>query len=518
MSPAEAQSIADGLVRLDSGAAFNTGLDLLGADYPEILLPAARRLFERNRADARPAQLLGLAARASGDGPLAFSAFARAARLAPSDPLIVQSHAQTALEAGKPAVDLFDRAARLAPQNGSVLLGMAAALLADGRGQHAIEHLEAILARNPLWIDGHRSLAAIRAQLGVDPMTRIDAAIASLPTSADLHRLRINTLLEARRGSDAAEAVARARTALGSTPWLELLAGHAASENGDYAAADEHFAEAGPLTSAEAVSLSARHLLRAGRPRDAASLLEARQAEKESHLYWPYLSLAWRLLEDPRYDWLEGEQSLVGVYDLADRVGDLDALADHLRELHFAVEAPLDQSVRGGTQTDGNLLLRDEEPVQRARQALLEAVAEHVGRLAPARERHPTLLARRTPQRIAGSWSVRLRDAGFHTDHVHSQGWLSSAFYVALPPSTAAAATAAGAGSVEASADHAGWLSLGESRDLVPGLSPLRLVEPRPGRLVLFPSTMWHGTRPFPSGERLTIAFDISVPKQQWTS
>ena len=60
----------------------------------------------------------------------------------------------------------------------------------------------------------------------------------------------------------------------------------------------------------------------------------------------------------------------------------------------------------------------------------------------------------------------------------------------------------------------AGWLSLGESRDLVPELSPLRLVEPRPGRLVLFPSTMWHGTRPFPSGERLTVAFDIAVPKQ----
>ena len=28
-------------------------------------------------------------------------------------------------------------------------------------------------------------------------------------------------------------------------------------------------------------------------------------------------------------------------------------------------------------------------------------------------------------------------------------------------------------------------------------LPPIRLIEPRPGRLVLFPSTMWHGTRPF---------------------
>ena len=511
MNQAEAQAIAGGLHRHDPDAAFRAGLALLDADYPEILLPAARRLSERNRADARLAQLFGLAARASGSGPEAFSAFARAARLAPADPLIAQSHAQTALEAGKPAIDLFAKAAGLAPHNGTVLLGTAAALVAEGRAQDAVAHLEQTLTANPLWIDGHRSLAAIRTQLALDPLTRIDAAIASLPGSAELHRLRIGTLLEARRASDAVAATDRARSAVGSQPWLELLAAHAASEHGDYARADEHFAAAQPPASADAASLLARHLLRTGRPEEAAALLEPRLADSERHLYWPYLSLAWRLLGDPRYQWLEGDDSLVGVYDLADRVGDLGALAEHLRKRHFAIQAPLDQSVRGGTQTDGNLLLRDEEPIRRLRQVLLETVAAHVDRLPPAREGHPTLLPHREPRRIAGSWSVRLRDAGFHTDHVHSQGWLSSAFYVALPGADPAAdAKAPGAGP----ADHAGWLSLGESRDLVPELSPLRLVEPRPGRLVLFPSTMWHGTRPFPSGERLTVAFDIAVPKQ----
>jgi predicted 2-oxoglutarate/Fe(II)-dependent dioxygenase YbiX len=34
------------------------------------------------------------------------------------------------------------------------------------------------------------------------------------------------------------------------------------------------------------------------------------------------------------------------------------------------------------------------------------------------------------------------------------------------------------------------------------------MVEPKVGRLVLFPSFLWHGTRPFPRGERMTIAFD----------
>jgi hypothetical protein len=40
-----------------------------------------------------------------------------------------------------------------------------------------------------------------------------------------------------------------------------------------------------------------------------------------------------------------------------------------------------------------------------------------------------------------------------------------------------------------------------------------RVVAPRPGRLVLFPSMMWHGTTPFAGDDdRLTVAFDV-VPQ-----
>ena len=503
----EAQAIVEGLVRAEPAKAFADGMELLRADYPELALPAARRLSERHRADARLAQLLGLAARAVGDGPLACTAFVRAARLAPADALIAHSHARTALEAGKPAVDLFERAARLAPQDGAVLQGLAAALVAERRGREAIERLEAILARNPLWIDGHRSLAHIRGQYALDPVAHLDSAIARNPARPELHHLRIVTLLEARRPEDAMQAIADARRMLGEHGWIAQLAGHTASELGDIVEADREFVAALPPTSPEDLANRARHLLRAGRPGEAAALLEPCVTTDGSGngIFWPYLSLAWRLLDDPRKAWLESDAELVGVYDLVDRIEDFAALADHLRSLHFAREAPLDQSVRGGTQTDGNLLLRDEPPIRRLREVLLETVATHVEHLPAPREGHPTLLATRNPLRVAGSWSVRLRDAGFHTDHVHSQGWLSSAFYVALPET------------LDSTGGHAGWLSLGESRDLVPDLAPERLIEPRPGRLVLFPSTMWHGTRPFPSGERMTVAFDIALPKQEAT-
>ena len=43
-----------------------------------------------------------------------------------------------------------------------------------------------------------------------------------------------------------------------------------------------------------------------------------------------------------------------------------------------------------------------------------------------------------------------------------------------------------------------------------PVFEPLHLIAPRPGRLVLFPSFLHHGTRAFAAGERLTVAFDVN--------
>jgi hypothetical protein len=97
---------------------------------------------------------------------------------------------------------------------------------------------------------------------------------------------------------------------------------------------------------------------------------------------------------------------------------------------------------------------------------------------------------------MAGAWSVRLGDSGFHINHVHPEGWLSSAFYVRLPTDMRG---------------QEGWLKFGEpGPPTAPHLPPEHLVQPEPGLLVLFPSYMWHGTVPFSSAEqRLTCAFDI---------
>ena len=110
---------------------------------------------------------------------------------------------------------------------------------------------------------------------------------------------------------------------------------------------------------------------------------------------------------------------------------------------------------------------------------------------------------------FAGSWSVRLASEGFHVNHIHASGWLSSACYIALPPEVADGSDTAGALQFGAP-DSAFGLDL----------APRRVVAPAEGRLVIFPSYLWHGTLPFESEtHRLTVAFDaVPLSRQQDTN
>ena len=78
-------------------------------------------------------------------------------------------------------------------------------------------------------------------------------------------------------------------------------------------------------------------------------------------------------------------------------------------------------------------------------------------------------------------------------------GWISSCYYVAVPDV------------VKDPAAQQGWIKFGEPSFEVALKTPIRRsIEPAAGRLVLFPSYMWHGTVPFhDAAARTTIAFDV---------
>lgn len=460
-----------------------------------------RQVLRRHPKNARLWQLLGLLNRDLQDLPAAVDAFAKAAELLPHDAMIANGHACVAFEAGLPAVGLFENAIRLDPRDRALLLRLAAARIDEGAAEDAIRGLEEAVARYPDWTEAHATLARFKWTRGdrehfTDSFERI---LKAAPRNAALWQAYAHLLSQDGLHERALEVVLRAKAALGPLPELEAIEAIARAELRQMELADALFPRALQTGRLDVIVAFLRFLIRSGRPQEAATIAENNVAHVGNYL-WPYLSIAWRILGDRRWEWLEGDPSFIGVYDIADVLPDLGELAERIRALHRSTDAPFDQSLRGGTQTDGNLLLPLRSEFGDLRQALVAAVERHVAQLPSPRPKHPLLVERRSPIHFSGSWSVRLTGGGHHIDHIHPAGWISSALYISLPLEP------------ERGAGEAGWLSLGEPRDLCPDLAPIRVVEPKPGRLVLFPSTMWHGTRPFEGGERLTVAFDVKSP------
>lgn len=484
----------------DANAVFAAGARAVKAGLEAEALPLLEQARARHPGDARIWQVLGLAHRKLEDLAPAMAAFEKAAALAPDDALIAHSLARSALEAGLPSIALFERALALAPDDGAVLLGRAAAQLDDGQIEAAIADLDVQLQRHPGWLPGHGSLCRLRWLSGERQhfAASFERAVATAPREVAIWREWADTLMQAGRYDAALAVVAGGRAAAGESPVFDALETVAVAEKGEIAAADRLFAALGPIAHISMAARYLRHLLRAGRPAEAAAYAEPWLAAPDADYVWPYVAAAWRQTGDPRWQWLEGDERLVGIYDIGDSLPSLAALAERLRGLHHDLHQPLEQSVRGGTQTDGPLFARIEPEIRALRASILAAVERHIAQLPPPQPGHPTLIERRGPVRFAGSWSVRLAGAGFHSNHVHPAGWLSSAFYVTLP---------------EGRKGHEGWLKLGEPQaELGLNLAPFRHVEPKPGRLILFPSTMWHGTEPFAAGERMTVAFDVARP------
>ncbi|HEV2748603.1 MAG TPA: putative 2OG-Fe(II) oxygenase [Allosphingosinicella sp.] len=488
----------------DADAAFNAGIDALSHGGEAAALRLVAKAVQHHPRDPRLWQVIGLIHRALEDLEPAVAALRKAAALAPHDARIAHALARARLEAGLPATEAFLAAHRLAPLDGGILLGLAAAQAAEGHAAAAMRGIDGQLQANPGWLAGHALLAGLRwmhdDRAGFT--ASYEQALARAPRDIALWRELIVTLMHADLYGEALAAIARGRAAAGPHVMFDANEAICVAEMGETERADRLFAALPPTGDATVLVRRIRHLLRSGRPAEAAALAEPLLGGGEAYLLWPYVATAWRLLGDARWHWLEGQPGLVGVYDLADRIPSLDALARRLRALHVAPGQPLEQSVRGGTQTDGPLFARIEPEIRALRKAVVAAVEQHVAGLPPPDPKHPTLRARHGPIRFSGSWSVRLLAAGHHANHIHPMGWFSSALYVALPMQE------------ESGPPPAGWLTLGQPQaELGVPLDPFRLIEPKPGRLVLFPSTMWHGTMPIVGGERMTVAFDVAPPR-----
>jgi tetratricopeptide (TPR) repeat protein len=264
--------------------------------------------------------------------------------------------------------------------------------------------------------------------------------------------------------------------------------------------------------NAELFADAAKAALQADDPEKAVALCEqGLAANPHDQNCLSVIGLGWRMMEDAgigegRDEQLSGYDRFVRAFDLEPpdgfaRMEDFNAeLCAYLDKVHPATGEYINQSLRQGSQTAAHLFGAGHALVEKIRARIDEAVNRYIAELAED-ESHPFLSRRARDFRYHGAWSARLRDCGFHVNHIHPAGWISSAYYVQVPEA------------VQDQEGQQGWIKFGEPIfDIALRQKVRRAVQPAVGRLVLFPSFMWHGTVPFRGPQRTTIAFDV-VPK-----
>jgi uncharacterized protein (TIGR02466 family) len=406
-----------------------------------------------------------------------FDVITQGAGAAQGEALLMWARALAEASQFDAAQDKFQRALKAAPHAVSVHDGLAQFKWMRGDQQGFLAHAEQALATAPDHI-------VLRLK------------IADLLNRADRPRDALQVLKSA---PPAGLGLAEVKSALAVLSW----------RTGDGPSAVQLAEQAVALSpetdDARKTALSAQVI--AGAADKALSHVQWGRARHSLDQEWIALeATALRKAGDASYRRLYDYDRFVAAYDLPAPAGFESvaafnaALASRLREMHLYAAHPLDQSLRGGTQTPVSLLDSD-DPLIKAFLAALDApIRAHIARIG-AGPGHPLTSRNTGDYAFAGCWSVRLTNGGSHVNHVHPQGWLSSAYYVTVPQD------------VEDPVAQTGWLTFGEPRFTEANLPPEHSIKPQVGRLALFPSYMWHGVRPFSAGaERMTIAFDV-VPK-----
>jgi len=499
-----------------------------------------QRAAKLDRRDPEIANNLALLAHETGQLDLAEAEYRRALKRKPDFPQARSGLGRVLidLERWPEAVTLHERLLAAAPDNIYIRFGLATALLGDGQAEKAEAMFDALIE------EGNRQpqIFFMRGRARLE-LAQVDDAVTDLrqahEQNPDVLSLKaLGSALWMLGDKDAFDALLQQAA---THPALQVSAAEMLRQSG---APDKALAALGnpqdpesmPPDSraiavsahidleqpeqAESLALSClaidpddsgviRNLVTAlltqGKADDAMPWIAKMRAADPDNQHWiAYEASALRLLGSDRYASLVDLERFVRPYILPVPEG-FDSLDDFnqaflavLERWHHFKTHPLDQSLRDGSQTPRNLTTIDDPVIKAFYRALDEPIRQYMADVGNSKE-HP-LTARNTGKyRIAGAWSVRLHDRGRHVNHVHTEGWISSSYYVSVPEET------------RTGSDKAGCIKFAEPPFTTsPPSPPEKWIRPEAGMLVLFPSFLWHGTEAIHDGSvRVTAPFDV---------
>lgn len=408
------------------------------------------------------------------------------------------------------AVAAYRKAIEYGMRTEAVFANLAETLAAMGQAEAALAVFDEALDEHPLSENAHYARARFcwESSASGTHLERLEAALVKHPKTAVLWGSLFDLLSHEKRYDLILERLPEARRHCGDQLRFMLVEAVALSGSGNSEAAMvtyEKLLRLDPAAVAPRLSFAEFLLKSREFERSATFCQDVLRSDKYNQCALAFLATAWQQLGDDRWQWLIDVERSIRVYQMEPPEG-FASLAEFLAELacvlnakHGMLAHPLDQTLRGGTQTNG-FLFQTMNKTLLAFEREIRRVCEHHIQTFPAVPEHP-FWGRNTGQfELSGAWSVRLRAQGFHTNHFHSKGWISSACYVSLPEE------------IVGGKGTEGYIQFGvPPAELGLDIESFKVVKPQEGCIVLFPSYMWHGTVPFESEKpRLTTAFDFS--------
>lgn len=473
---------------------------------PKAAAPLVAKLLAAHPNDADVLSVAGIAAQRSGSIDVALGHFAAALAADPDNPARLGNHAVALKQAGRfeEAIAALRRALMLRPGAAVTLANLGSCLIAADRPAEAEAPLREAVAAKPDHVEAWNNLGVALARTGraAEADQAYGRALTLRPGYAEAALNRVDVLDRLGKG-DEAEKIAGA--VLASLPGHPRAANQLAGlrdRRGDLAGAIGLYQQAldkGGLNHPIGINM-AMALLRAERPAEALALCDRLLAASPSITTPLALKCAAleRLGDAAALAELMGLDRFVAVIDIDAVPGFADMDAFHAAlEAELAAHPSLTFEPEGlvtksGRQSD-ELANAGTQAIAALADLARKALGDHA--TAVGGEDHPWLRAR--PDRWDLTlWGTILSPGGAVEPHIHAPNWLSGVYYPAFP----AALTQA----------QEGWFAIGALPDTLGGGGTRHLREPRPGRMILFPSYLWHCTLPFGGQDpRISFAFDL---------
>ena len=408
-----------------------------------------RRAIALDGTDAGAHNDLGNILQAAGHADEAIASYLRAIALAPETPEFCLNLGNSQRESGDfdAALRNYERALQLRPDYAKAAFQRGLALHALDRLDEAAKIFSGLTRNDPRFADAHLALGNVLYALG-----QLDEARNAFETTAKLKPAMLDALFE-----------------VGKPRHVHLHFDR--GDPGAALAACDAFLARRPGHSC-AVSLKALALRDLGNPEVARALIGL------DRFFWQHR------LETP-----DG---------FADLTAFNEALARHVQAHPTLVDARESYSMFGGKNT-GEMLTEATGPIAAFEQMIDRAVEAYRDAL-PADSNHP-FVANRPERWQLSAWGVVLNAGDNQVPHIHPSAWLSGVYYVRLPKVVAAP-----------DGEAAGWIEFGKPYwDFeIRAELEVKLVQPKEGLVLLFPSYVFHRTLPFEGEEdRISIAFDI---------